>query len=259
VTSLTTALDTALSADRVPIFGAVSIALPGYTLRLLDGSGAITFAGGTFVGDDPTYGVLAAVSEITDGASDEAPAVSITILPPNDTAAATLAAPAMQGALVQIYAGSWNIDTGAVVADPVLLFIGEVDVPTLSSGADGRTLEYEVTSISERLFAGDEGLRLSDGFHRSVWSGEVGLANVSGVEQTIYWGTQPPPGTVQPGSSITGGGFGLSGLATSIAQLTINRLNAQVAAAGGGGASSGGAGSGGAGGRRDIGGRTIEK
>jgi hypothetical protein len=233
VTSLTTALDTALSADRVPIFGAVSIALPGYTLRLLDGSGAITFAGGTFVGDDPTYGVLAAVSEITDGASDEAPAVSITILPPNDT--------------------------GAVVADPVLLFIGEVDVPTLSSGADGRTLEYEVTSISERLFAGDEGLRLSDGFHRSVWSGEVGLANVSGVEQTIYWGTQPPPGTVQPGSSITGGGFGLSGLATSIAQLTINRLNAQVAAAGGGGASSGGAGSGGAGGRRDIGGRTIEK
>jgi hypothetical protein len=236
VTSLTTALDTALSQDRVPIFGAVSIALPGYTLRLLDGSGALTFAGGTFVGDDSTYGVLAAVSEITDGASDEAPAVSITILPPNDTAAATLAAPAMQGALVQIYAGSWNLDTGAVIADPTLLFIGEVDVPTLSSGEGGRTLEYDVTSISERLFAGDEGLRLSDGFHRSVWSGELGLANVSGVEQTIYWGTQPPPGTVQPGSSITGGGFGLSGLVTSFVQASINKALAggsSVAAAGG--------------------------
>ena len=253
MTSLTTALDTAFSADRVPIFGAVSIALPGYTLRLLDGSGALTFAGGTFVGDDPTYGVLAAVSEIADGASDEAPAVSITLLPPNDTAAATLAAPAMQGALVQIYAGSWNLDTGAVIADPTLLFIGEVDVPTLSAGDGGRTLEYEVTSISERLFAGDEGLRLSDGFHRSVWPGELGMANVSGVEQTIYWGTQPPPGTVQPGSSITGGGFGLSGLVTSIAQLTINKLT------GGSSVVAGGINGGGGGGRPDFGGRAIDR
>jgi hypothetical protein len=251
VTSLTAALDTAFSADRVPIFGAVSIALPGYTLRLLDGSGALTFAGGTFVGDDPTYGVLAAVSEIADGASDEAPAVSITILPPNDTAAATLAAPAMQGALVQIYAGSWNIDTGAVIADPVLLFIGEVDVPTLSSGADGRTLEYEVTSISERLFAGDEGLRLSDGFHRSVWPGELGLANVSGVEQTIYWGTQPPPGTVQPGSSITGGAFGFAGALALIGTAALGR-----ALAGGSKVVAGGFGGGGAGNRDGgVGGR----
>jgi hypothetical protein len=257
VTSLSTGLDAALSADRAPIFGAVSIALPGYTLRLLDGSGELAFAGGSFLGDDPSFGVLAAVSEIADGASDEAPSVNITLLPPNDTAAATLAAAAMQGSLVNIYAGSWNLDTGQVIPDPVLLFIGEVDVPTLRSGSDGRSVEYEVTSISERLFAGDEGLRLSDGFHQSVWPGELGLSNVSGVEQTIYWGTQPPPGTVQPGSSLTGGGFGLSGLVTSIARATASQLTGSGAAVGGAGSSgSGGAG----GGRGETGtGKVFEK
>lgn len=205
---LSTAMDTALAGDRVLLFGSVQINLPGYTLRLLDGSGFATFDGGTFVGQDPTFGVLAAISELSDGAGDEAPAIGITILPPNDTAAATLAAAAMQGSVVTVKVGAMDMATGAVIGDPYLLFIGEVDVPELASGPDGRTLEYEVVSVLERLFDDDEGARLVDGFHQSIWPGETGFFDVTGIEATIYWGQEPPRGAI----SYTGGGNGNFGL-----------------------------------------------
>ena len=51
----------------------------------------------------------------------------------------------------------------------------------------------------ERFFDDDEGARLADGFHRSVWPGEEGLAFVTGVEKTVYWGMDAPPSAVVAG------------------------------------------------------------
>jgi hypothetical protein len=209
---LPTAMDTALAGDRVLLFGAVRIELPGYSLRLLDGSGFAVFDGGTFLGIDPVFGTLAAISELTDGAGDEAPAIGITILPPTDTAAATLAAAAMQGSIVTVKVGAMNMATGAVIGDPYLLFVGEIDVPGLASGAEGRTLEYEVVSVLERLFDDDEGARLVDGYHQSIWPGEMAFFDVTGIEQTVYWGQTPPKGSITYGSGGGGGGnFGTRG------------------------------------------------
>lgn len=191
---LATAFDAEMAKDRALVFGAVRIQLPGYNLCLLDGSGVATFGGNTYVGIDATYGTLAAIGELTDGTGDEIPATSITILPPSSAAAATLAAPAMQGSIVTVHIGALNPVTGAVIADPYLLGIYELDVPTLTSGDGGRSVEYECVSISERLFAEDEGQRLVDGFHQSIWPGETGFFDVTGVEQTIYWGQQAPAG-----------------------------------------------------------------
>lgn len=206
---LATAFDAEMAKDRVLVFGAVKIELPGYTLRLLDGSGVATFGGGTYTGFDATFGTLAAIGELSDGAGDQIPATSITILPPTNTAAATLAAPGMQGSIVTIHIGALNPVTGAVIADPYLLFIGEVDVPTITAGDSGRAVEYECVSISERLFAEDEGQRLVDGFHQSIWPGETGFFDVTGVEQTIYWGQQPPAGVAVVNS--LGGSTGNAG------------------------------------------------
>lgn len=205
---LSTAMDTALAGDRVLLFGAVRIDLPGYTLRLLDGSGFATFDGGSFVGIDPTFGTLAAISDLTDGAGDEAPAISLTLLPPDDTAAATLASAAMQGSIVTVKVGAINPATGLVIGEPYLVFIGEVDVPELASGASGRSLEYEVVSVFERLFDDDQGARLVDGFHQSIWPGETGFFDVTGIEQTIYWGQTPPAGAINFTSGGNAGNFG---------------------------------------------------
>lgn len=193
MSELTPALDTALS-DRAPLmFGAVSIQLPDHQINLLDGAGHLTFDGRDYSGRDATYGTLAAMSDLTDGMGSEAPRLSITFNPAGDAAAADLASPDYQGSLVQIHLGAVVRSTGQVVADPHLLFVGELDVPILDAGENGRTLEYEVASIFERFFTDDEGARLSDGFHKSIWPGEKGFEFQTGVPQGVYWGVDGPP------------------------------------------------------------------
>jgi hypothetical protein len=196
VTALSAGLDAALAADRALIFGAVEILLPGASIRLLDGSGTVTIGGNVYSGQDATFGTLSAVSPLSDGSGDQSPAINLSIIPPGNAAAATLASAAMQGSLVSLYLGAIDPATGLVIPDPYLVFLGEVDVPILRSGKDGRTLEYEVVSVMERLFSDDEGQRLADGFHQSVWPGETGFFDVTGIENTIYWGVDPPPNSV---------------------------------------------------------------
>lgn len=205
MSSLTPQMDAALAAASPTWFGAVRIDLPDHTLRLLDGAGFAVFDGGTYVGRDPVYGVLAAIDEISDGVGDEAPAIGLSLHPASDAAAADLASPAMQGSKVSIFVGAIDRASGLVVPDPELLFVGELDVPTLRSTRNGRSLELEVVSTFERFFADDEGARLADGFHRSVWPGEQGLAFVTGVEKTVYWGMDAPPQAVVTGAA--GGSF----------------------------------------------------
>lgn len=211
MTALTPALDAELRKDAPTVFGAVKIRLPDGTIRLTDGSGAIRFGGETYVGEDPTYGVISDVENLTDGVGDSAPAIGLTLLPAGNAAAAALAAPSMQGAAVEIYVGAINPITGAVIPDPYLIFAGEVDVPTLDGGEQGRTVEYEVTSVFERLFEDDESARLSAGHHRSIFPNEAGMDFVTGVAETVYWGVPGVQGAVQSfsgGAGSYGGGGG---------------------------------------------------
>jgi hypothetical protein len=201
VSELTPALDAALSADRPLVFGALELDLPGGAARFLDGAGEISFAGRTFLGTDPTFGTIAAIDAIDDGGADEAPGLGVTLLPPNDTAAAVLAGAAVQGSTATIWIGAIDSATGIPIPDPYLVFLGEVDVATISADASGRSVDYDLVSMSERFFDADEGFRLNDAFHKSIWPGETGFFDVIGIEQTIYWGVAPPPGVV-----ATGGG-----------------------------------------------------
>src|SRR3546814_16614297 len=95
-------LDTALQGFSPLVFGAVEIVLPSYNLRLLDGAGTLTFSGKTFVGRDATYGVLAAIEAIRDGAVEQSPSLTIPLLQSNDAAAAALAGSSMPGSTVVI-------------------------------------------------------------------------------------------------------------------------------------------------------------
>ena len=209
MTDLTTAMEAELSADVYLPFGAIEIALPGGAfLRLLDGPGHLFFDGVGWVGEDTTYGSLLSFEPISDGDQDEVPAVTVSIAVPSAEAAATLGAATMQGAAVRVLLGAFQAATNTVVPDPLLLFLGEVDVPKLTSGPEGLTVELEIVSYSERLFMTEEGERLSDAFHRSIFPGEKGLEFVTGVERTVYWGAQPPKGSVTNGQQQPAGGGG---------------------------------------------------
>lgn len=194
MTTMTPALDQALSGATPTIFGAIEIVLPHHTLRLLTGAGVLAFGGKVFAGEDTTYGVLYSVEDLTDGAGDEAPALTLTLLPKSNAAAADLAGPDMQGSTVSIWLGAVDPASGQVIGDPLLVFLGALDVPTLRTGQAGRLLDFDITSAFEDFFFNDEGARLSDTFHQYVWPGERGLAYVTGVDEQVYWGSDAPSG-----------------------------------------------------------------
>lgn len=206
----TPALDTALAADQVTFFICGRGDLPGYTLRLLDASGEVTWTQGTFVGFDPLFGVIAGIDMPTDGVGDQAPQLSLTLLPPNETAVATLVNPSQQGSRIRIWLGA--ISGGSVVVDPYLLFDGELDQPSLVIDKGQREVTYDCVSSFEKLFRDIEGNRLSDANQQDVWgTGELGLQDVTGIVKQVIWGPGDP---ISNDFSTSGGsnwGFGAFG------------------------------------------------
>lgn len=186
-------LQAALESDAPYLFGAVEIAFPEYTLRLLDGAGELTIGGELFIGEDPVFGALDTVGVHEETIGDEAPQMEIGLLPPDATAAATLASGLMQGSTVRIMFGAFDPVSGSVIGEPEQLFLGEIDVPTYEIGANGqRSVSYTVVSVFERLFEVNEGERASDGWHQSIWPGELGLNHMTGTVKNLYWMAKRP-------------------------------------------------------------------
>lgn len=192
MSALTGQMDAALAADSAVVTLLVETTLPDHDLRLLFGSGAVPWGPKTFAGIDSQFGVLAAVEAIEDGTGDEAPGFSFTMHPPSNASAAELASADYQGSPVAVWLAAINPSTGQLVPDPYLLFTGQLDQPRLTIGRGSRAVDFDCVSDFERLLEADEGARLSDAFHQSVWPGELGFANVTGVEQTVYWGVADP-------------------------------------------------------------------
>ena len=202
--TLTPAMDTAMQADGPLVFVAVELDFPGFTLRLVDGAGSVTFGGNTFVSPDPTYGSLGVVGSIDDGINGQAPRVTLAIMPPTLAAAGALAAAAAQGSAVSIWFGAVNRLTGAVIASPDLMFVGFVDVPTLMVGQNTFAVSIDVGSEWELFFDTDDGLGLNNVSHQAIWPGELGCSMVTTIDRQIAWGFANPAisASVTPGNSI---------------------------------------------------------
>jgi hypothetical protein len=173
------------------VFVAVEIELAVGYLRLIDGSGEVTFSGLTFTGLDPTYGVLAAFDAVSDGFGNTAPALRVTINPPTADAAAILAGEDMQGRSVRIWLGTLTPGQG-VLAAPLLVFIGQVDQGVLAVGLGSRSLALDCVSIWELMFDDAQGTRLTNAFHQSAWPGELGFEYVTAVTRQLPWGADTP-------------------------------------------------------------------
>ncbi|MFN3585194.1 hypothetical protein [Phenylobacterium sp.] len=207
MTGLSPGHDAALKQDSALVFTAVEIVLPSYTLRLLDGSAEVGFDSRLFVGEDPTYGVLGMVGEFEDGGEAQSPTLRLTVLPPTNAAAATLASVAAQGSLVTIWDGAIDPVTGSVIDEPDPWFVGEIDVPRWQAGEGGRFVELECVAAWERFLRDDEGARLTDAFHQWVWPGELGLSFVTDVQRQLPWGADlPRPAVIRDIPPASGGG-----------------------------------------------------
>jgi hypothetical protein len=196
------ALAAALRGDRPLLFGCVEINLPGYDVLLLDGAAQLMIGSRKFVGRDQTYGVLDTLKGLGDGLGDKAPSVTMGLKVPLSTSLAALLDPAVQGSAVTISFGAIDPWTGLAVSLPKTLLSGELDVPTVTWDANTRDLEYKITTDADRLFATEEGNRLSDSWHQGVWPGELGLAFVTDVETTVPWGQKLDTSAIETRTNI---------------------------------------------------------
>ena len=211
MTELTPQMEAALSSGRALVLAFCRVDLnDGRTCALLTGSGEVFWDGITFKGKDPTFGSIAALQPPNDGFGDEAPGMSFVLIPATDAAAASLAAPGMQGSRVRWWIACLD-DNGAVIASPWLWYDGLLDVPTFSIDRASRELDFAVVSEMEKLFLSEEGRRLSRSSHQEIWPGETGLSYVTGLARTIIWGPGERPGGISYAATpVVGSGYGAS-------------------------------------------------
>lgn len=183
----------------------LELKLPGYDLRLTDGP-FYTFevdpgSPQTFTARDATFGVLGGVGQITDGVAGNFPTTDLMILPPSNSAVATLSLPEAQRSRARV----WQV-TLDKVTDQVIgfrrRFKGWADVPNYSVDEGTKTLSIKLNSVLAAVRQADEGARLNDGFHQRAWPGERGLEFSSMIEQVDYWGSDTPSAAADNAAAI---------------------------------------------------------
>ena len=108
--------------------------------------------------------------------------------------------------------------SGIAIGAPEILFMGEIDVPTITLEQNGaRKVEYTIVSVFERLFEVEEGQRASNGWLQSIWPGDLGLEHMTGTDVNLYWGAKPPQGNGQ--KSGLAGWFGAAQKASTGVRL----------------------------------------
>lgn len=192
--------------QQIAVVGLMRIELPTGTVNLCE-AGFFTFDGAVHRGRDATFGTVDSVESMTEGRGDEIPALQIDLLPPGTAAASALSQPGFQTSRLRSWIGEYDIASGLITGTPELMFDGQVDQTTLRIGA-ARTLSLSAVQTAERIFELDIGNSLSPTFHKSVWPGELGHDEATGLKVQVAWGVEKPIGATGGGSGGGRGGFG---------------------------------------------------
>jgi hypothetical protein len=193
--------------QTLALIGLLKIELPDATVRLCDG-GFIEFDGETYRSTDPVFGGIASLQSLTEGVGEEIPALELTLNPSGDSAAADLSQPGFQKSAVRLWVGEYDVDAGTLTGTPDLLFFGQIDQTILRIGRSARDLAMTIVSTLERLFMRNEGNTLSPTFHKSVWPGELGHDNATGLTINDAWGVESSANAYSgAGGSDFGGGI----------------------------------------------------
>jgi hypothetical protein len=211
---MTPGMIAALAQQRASATGFFEIDLPSGTRRLLLGSGEVAYGGNTFKGYDSTIGSIGSGDPLREDASGQAPNTTLTITVAGTADKSEIAGAAIQLSPIKISLAALALDGSShliAIPDPELLFNGFIDQAVSDIDKQKDDVTYTIISAFDYFFEDSEGQRLSDAFHESVWSGEKGLANVTGVTKKVYWGTLGPNSASGIGSVGVGTGGGLSG------------------------------------------------
>jgi hypothetical protein len=175
--------------QRIAFTGLVKIEFPAYDLLLCDGA-FFDWGADRYLSKDATFGVIGGLETISEGVGEEVPVIELTLLPPGDTPASTLAAPGYQTSRVRFWLAEYDVDTGLLDGTPELQLDGQVDQITLAFGPGARTMGTTVVPNTARLLERNIGNSLNSAFHKSIWPGETGHDNADGLGRQIAWGVE---------------------------------------------------------------------
>lgn len=196
--------------NRTGYIGLLKMELPTGDVRLCDG-GFIVFDGETYTSKHATFGSVSSLSPMNEGVGDVIPALELELLPDGSADPGDLGQPGFQRSRCRLWLGEYDVDTGLISGTPDLLFDGQLDQCTLKVDATERSLASTIVSTAERFFQRNAGNSLSDGYHQSVWPGEKGEANATGLSVPVAWGVEAPPRTTTttttPAYTYTGGAY----------------------------------------------------
>lgn len=189
--------------NRISLVGLFKMELPGGDVRLCDGA-FFEYDSETYENTDSTFGNIQAMEGMSEGLGDELPGLVLTFGPDGSASASDLNDIDNHGARTRFWIAEYDIDAGTISGTPELHFDGEIDRTVLKSGQNERTVEMDIISNVERLLLRQEGNSMSPRFHKSIWSGELGMDNAIDLEIPVAWGTESPRGT----STVSGGNTG---------------------------------------------------
>ncbi len=185
----------------IGLTGLVKIELPSHTILLCDGD-FFNYAGDTYRSKDAIFGTIQGFESVEESVGDVVPAIIITLLPPTTSAVADISQPGNQTARVTFMVAEYDVDT-RVISSADVMFLGQVDQTVFTLGKATRKLTMSVVSVAERLFEGNIGNSLDSEFHKSVWPGETGHDNATGLSVSVAWGTENPNDTTTTASTVT--------------------------------------------------------
>jgi hypothetical protein len=196
----------------VGLAGLMKMELPDPRDVLLCDGGFIQWGSETFRNADSVFGTLGSMEGLSEGIGDEVPALQISFLPPQSSAPGDLIQPGYQTARVRFWIAEYDVDAGTLDGTPTMVFDGQLDQMALEVDAAERRVPVSVVSTAERLFERNSGNSLNPTWHKSIWPGELGHDNATGLSIGVAWGTEKPlnTGTAYVTGS-PGGGGGLGG------------------------------------------------
>lgn len=180
--SVTTAMNNQLTAAELQPFFAVDLAFDGGNLQLWTGYGDITFNSITFTG----AGDILTISDVSETSEVQATGITIGFSGVPSTLIASALTETYQGRACTIYFGT--LSSGAVVADPYIVFSGRMDVMNIDDS--GSTCDITLQA-ENRLIDLDRprGRRYTSEDQKIDYPNDKGLEFIADLQdKEIIWG-----------------------------------------------------------------------
>ena len=181
--TVTSAVNTEMTAAELSPFFAVEMGFDEGTVRLWTGYGSITIDSNTFLAG----GDILSVSAISENAEVQANGVMIKLSGLSTSLVASALTTAYQGRDCNVYVGVLD-SNGAVVADPIKIFAGKMDVMTVED--TGASAEITVTAESKLIdLERSRARRYTSEDQKIDFPDDKGLDFIAGLQdKLVVWG-----------------------------------------------------------------------